>query len=187
MRSRTRSTRRTLGFNAALPQCDAGQEVSARRPRGLRHHGSLAAATTAISARTLATRHAVKTARPAQPQDRRRIPSHRRARPRLRRGVRQLHLQPAIQSGTQSAEPRSGERQFHRRSAARDIRAPGSIAITQPFDLFTNYYGGYIQDDFRVNSKLALNFGVRLEHEDRHARGEQSHHGRLRSRTPSAR
>ncbi len=42
----------------------------------------------------------------------------------------------------------------------------GSIAITQPFDMFLNYYGGYAQDDIRVSSKLAVNVGVRLEHED---------------------
>jgi hypothetical protein len=42
----------------------------------------------------------------------------------------------------------------------------GSIAITQPFDMFLNYYGGYAQDDIRVSSRLAVNVGVRLEHED---------------------
>jgi hypothetical protein len=31
---------------------------------------------------------------------------------------------------------------------------------------FTRYYGAYIQDDWRVNSKFSLNYGVRLEHED---------------------
>jgi trimeric autotransporter adhesin len=31
---------------------------------------------------------------------------------------------------------------------------------------FTRYYGAYIQDDWRVNSKFTLNYGVRLEHED---------------------
>jgi hypothetical protein len=42
----------------------------------------------------------------------------------------------------------------------------GSIAITQPFDMSLNYYGGYAQDDFRVSSKMAVNFGLRIEHED---------------------
>jgi trimeric autotransporter adhesin len=42
----------------------------------------------------------------------------------------------------------------------------GSIAITQPFDMFVNYYGGYAQDDIRVSSKLAVNVGLRVEHED---------------------
>jgi hypothetical protein len=31
---------------------------------------------------------------------------------------------------------------------------------------FTKYYGGYIQDDWRVNNKFTLNYGVRFEHED---------------------
>jgi trimeric autotransporter adhesin len=30
---------------------------------------------------------------------------------------------------------------------------------------FTRYFGGYIQDDWRVNSKFSLNYGMRLEHE----------------------
>lgn len=31
---------------------------------------------------------------------------------------------------------------------------------------FTRYYGGYVQDDWRVSSKFTLNYGVRFEHED---------------------
>jgi trimeric autotransporter adhesin len=31
---------------------------------------------------------------------------------------------------------------------------------------FTRYYGGFIQDDWRVSSKLTINYGVRVEHED---------------------
>ena len=31
---------------------------------------------------------------------------------------------------------------------------------------FTKYWGVYIQDDWRVNSKFTLNYGLRLEHED---------------------
>lgn len=34
-----------------------------------------------------------------------------------------------------------------------------------PANYFLRYYGAYIQDDFRVSSRLTLNFGVRLEHE----------------------
>jgi hypothetical protein len=35
-----------------------------------------------------------------------------------------------------------------------------------PFEWYTKYYGAYIQDDWRVNQKLTVNFGVRFEHED---------------------
>ncbi len=43
----------------------------------------------------------------------------------------------------------------------------GSVPINDgPGEWFTRYYGGYIQDDWRVNSRFTLNYGVRLEHED---------------------
>src|SRR5262245_50056836 len=31
---------------------------------------------------------------------------------------------------------------------------------------YTRYWGAYVQDDWRVNTKLTLNYGLRLEHED---------------------
>src|SRR4030095_1455608 len=34
------------------------------------------------------------------------------------------------------------------------------------FEWFTRYWGGYVQDDWRINSKLTLNYGIRFEHED---------------------
>ena len=33
-------------------------------------------------------------------------------------------------------------------------------------DVYTNYFGGYFQNDWRVNSRFTFNWGVRLEHED---------------------
>jgi len=41
-----------------------------------------------------------------------------------------------------------------------------NMTLTTPLDIYTNYYGGYFQDDWRVSSKFTLNYGVRIEHED---------------------
>jgi hypothetical protein len=42
----------------------------------------------------------------------------------------------------------------------------GSGVISEPLEVFFPYYGAFIQDDFRVNSKLTLTYGLRIEHED---------------------
>ena len=41
----------------------------------------------------------------------------------------------------------------------------GSFTRNSPVDNFVKYYGAYLQDDWRVNDKLTLNYGLRLEHE----------------------
>ncbi|MDP1570869.1 MAG: TonB-dependent receptor [Vicinamibacterales bacterium] len=39
------------------------------------------------------------------------------------------------------------------------------ILQSSPANYFLRYFGGYIQDDFRVSSKLTMNFGLRVERE----------------------
>lgn len=41
----------------------------------------------------------------------------------------------------------------------------GSFTVVNPFDNYVRYYGGFIQDDYRVSAKLTLNVGVRFEYE----------------------
>ncbi|HEY7293306.1 MAG TPA: carboxypeptidase regulatory-like domain-containing protein [Vicinamibacterales bacterium] len=40
-----------------------------------------------------------------------------------------------------------------------------TMPVSTPLNVYTKYYAGYVQDDWRVNSKFTLNYGLRLEHE----------------------
>jgi hypothetical protein len=43
----------------------------------------------------------------------------------------------------------------------------GSVPFNDGFgEWFTRYYGAYVQDDWRMSSRITLTYGVRLEHED---------------------
>jgi hypothetical protein len=47
------------------------------------------------------------------------------------------------------------------------LPASGSVPYDRAaFEWYTKYYGGYIQDDWRVSPRLSVNYGVRFEHED---------------------
>ena len=41
----------------------------------------------------------------------------------------------------------------------------GTLALPSPFNQYVKYYAWFVQDDWRVNDKLTVNYGVRLEHE----------------------
>ena len=43
---------------------------------------------------------------------------------------------------------------------------PTRMGLNTPLDLYTNYFGGYVQDDWRVSPKFTVNYGLRIEHED---------------------
>jgi len=39
------------------------------------------------------------------------------------------------------------------------------LSVSTPLNVFTHYFGGYAQDDWRINSNVTLTYGLRLEHE----------------------
>ncbi|MBM3772500.1 MAG: TonB-dependent receptor [Acidimicrobiia bacterium] len=40
------------------------------------------------------------------------------------------------------------------------------LTVSSPFKAFVRYFGAFVQDDFRLNPKLTLNYGLRVERED---------------------
>jgi hypothetical protein len=55
------------------------------------------------------------------------------------------------------------------------------MGLTTPLDLYTNYFGGYVQDDWRVSPRFTLNYGVRIRTRRWDTRAQQQLHGRVRS------
>jgi trimeric autotransporter adhesin len=47
-----------------------------------------------------------------------------------------------------------------------DAARQSTMTLTTPLDIYTNYYSGYWQDDWRIGSRFTLNYGLRIEHED---------------------
>ena len=45
------------------------------------------------------------------------------------------------------------------------IRRAATVPLNAQLDGYVNYYCGYVQDDWRVNDRLTLNYGLRLERE----------------------
>ena len=43
--------------------------------------------------------------------------------------------------------------------------ASGDVNVATPNTYYTDYYSAFVQDDYRITSKLTLNFGVRYEYE----------------------
>jgi hypothetical protein len=41
----------------------------------------------------------------------------------------------------------------------------GNLTLASRFDNYVNYYGAFVQDDWRVSDKLTVNYGLRFEHE----------------------
>jgi hypothetical protein len=49
---------------------------------------------------------------------------------------------------------------------AANVDSASTVTVSSPFFAWTNYYGAYAQDDWRVSPKFTLNYGLRIEHED---------------------
>ena len=114
----------------------------------------------------------------AQAQGRRRLPP---ARHRRRPTAQDGHPRRSFTFDRLFTSRNGWRRQRVREPPARSP-VDGSVPLRPgEGEWYTRYYGGYVQDDWRVNSKFTVNYGVRLEHEAGLPRSEPSDGG-LRSR-----
>jgi hypothetical protein len=47
-----------------------------------------------------------------------------------------------------------------------DSARQSTMTLTTPLDVYTKYFGAYVQDDWRVGPRVTVNYGLRIEHED---------------------
>ena len=112
-------------------------------------------------------RHAVESRRRAHVQVRRRLAQdgHRHLHPGDGAGFFDFDKD-MTSSTAASAARRTATRSPRSCSAIRRTDGPAtSLSVSTPLNVFTHYFGGYAQDDWRVNSKITLTYGLRLEHE----------------------
>jgi hypothetical protein len=100
--------------------------------------------------------------RRAQFQVRRRLPADRRQVADLRQFGRRFTFNGQF-TGSNATSPAATSR-----NAITDLLlgypSAGTMPLNSAVDDFVNYASGYMQDDYRVTTRLTLNYGVRFEH-----------------------